>query len=242
VERKAQTPERVQSAYTHKWTAISRPPYFTALALWPIGDSWDGGSYFVDNATLWLCHASAPAHPNHRPRGLRVLNTSERERFAERSVRDGWERAQEGRFSFEHSSAKDRLVGRGVRGTTEQPTIWQKRQPGGHYLLVTELYREPNVDTAVLSYVASADDTSASQTLIEGVTRIDWDHRGVSYLRAKADCTLRRRHPTLRRRGCLPTSTPTRPSASRRLTGTVDGKGCMHVALYARIWVLTRIW
>ncbi|MEI4878442.1 hypothetical protein, partial [Klebsiella pneumoniae] len=54
--RKAQTPERERSEYTHKWTAITRPPYFTALALWPAGDSWDGGGYFVDDGTVWLCH------------------------------------------------------------------------------------------------------------------------------------------------------------------------------------------
>lgn len=169
VARKPETPEREQSAYTHKWTAISRPPYFTALALWPIGDSWDGGGYFVDDDMVWLCHASARAHPDHRPRGLRVINTYERERFAECAVRDGWERVQEGRFSSERSS---------LRGTTEQPAIWQKRQPSGRYLLVTELYREPDFETASLSYLTEADDQSASQTLIEATTWIDWDHRG----------------------------------------------------------------
>ena len=25
------------------WTAVSRPPYFTALAYWPKGDCWGGG-------------------------------------------------------------------------------------------------------------------------------------------------------------------------------------------------------
>ena len=178
VARKAQTPEREQSTYTHKWTAISRPPYFTALALWPIGDAWDGGGYFIDDDKVWLCHASAHSHPDHRPQGLHVLNTYDRQRFAEQSMRDGWERIQEGQFSFEHRSSKDGLVGLGLRGTTEQPTMWQKRQPGGSYLLVTELYREPNFHTAALSYLIDADDASASQMLVEGTTWIDWDHRG----------------------------------------------------------------
>jgi len=39
--RKAETPERRASDYTHKWTAISKPPYFTALALWPTGGKRD---------------------------------------------------------------------------------------------------------------------------------------------------------------------------------------------------------
>src|ERR1700760_351322 len=35
-------------AATHRkpygtWSAVSRPPFFTALALWPKGDAWGGG-------------------------------------------------------------------------------------------------------------------------------------------------------------------------------------------------------
>jgi hypothetical protein len=56
--RKNQTPEWEASRTTHKWTAISRPPYYTALALWPIGDNWDGGGIFLDNRTVWLCRYS----------------------------------------------------------------------------------------------------------------------------------------------------------------------------------------
>src|SRR5580692_1395652 len=29
------------------WTAISKPPYFSALMLWPKGDGWNGGGYFT---------------------------------------------------------------------------------------------------------------------------------------------------------------------------------------------------
>ena len=38
------------------WTAISRPPYFTALAVWPKGDTWGGGGLFVQRhalSSLW---------------------------------------------------------------------------------------------------------------------------------------------------------------------------------------------
>lgn len=31
------------------YTAISRPPYFTALALFPQGDTWGGGGLFIDS-------------------------------------------------------------------------------------------------------------------------------------------------------------------------------------------------
>lgn len=32
------------------YTALSRPPYFTALALFPEGDTWGGGGRFLDNS------------------------------------------------------------------------------------------------------------------------------------------------------------------------------------------------
>ncbi len=36
------------------WTAISRPPYLTAVALHAKGDCWNGGGLFLDNRTYWL--------------------------------------------------------------------------------------------------------------------------------------------------------------------------------------------
>lgn len=37
------------SAAHGSYTAISRPPYFTALALFPQGDTWGGGGVFLDD-------------------------------------------------------------------------------------------------------------------------------------------------------------------------------------------------
>ena len=34
------------------YTVISRPPYFTALALYPQGDTWGGGGYFTSASTF----------------------------------------------------------------------------------------------------------------------------------------------------------------------------------------------
>ncbi|WP_231583417.1 hypothetical protein [Luteimonas sp. FCS-9] len=38
------------------WTALSKPPFLTALALWPKGDAWGGGGVFEDERTLLLNH------------------------------------------------------------------------------------------------------------------------------------------------------------------------------------------
>ncbi|HYL97947.1 MAG TPA: hypothetical protein VEZ90_03250 [Blastocatellia bacterium] len=40
------------------WTAISKPPYLTALAMWPKGDGWGGGGLFKSELSVQL---------NHRP-------------------------------------------------------------------------------------------------------------------------------------------------------------------------------
>src|SRR5919109_3427070 len=40
----------------YSWTAISKPPYLTALALWPKGDCWHGGGLFDAAWSLWLNH------------------------------------------------------------------------------------------------------------------------------------------------------------------------------------------
>ena len=38
------------------WTAISRPPWFTALAVWPKGDTWGGGGLFASDGHFLLEH------------------------------------------------------------------------------------------------------------------------------------------------------------------------------------------
>jgi hypothetical protein len=51
------------------WTAISKPPYFTALALWPGIGTWGGGGRFLDNQCLWHADCS-PIHPRFSLKGL----------------------------------------------------------------------------------------------------------------------------------------------------------------------------
>ncbi len=51
------------------WTAVSRPPYFTALAFWRKGDAWGGGGHFDAKRVLRL---------NHRPGREFVLHEKSR--------------------------------------------------------------------------------------------------------------------------------------------------------------------
>lgn len=62
---------RVESFST--WTAVSKPPYFTALAIWPSIGTWTGGGYFDRNGAIHVAEFSSepittagpPAVPIH---------------------------------------------------------------------------------------------------------------------------------------------------------------------------------
>ncbi|CAO4156308.1 hypothetical protein LPLAFNJD_LOCUS4661 [Methylorubrum aminovorans] len=58
------------------WTVLSRPPFLTAVALWPKGDTWAGGGFFLSDDTLVLTHGESPydsAPGLSPPPGLTVL-------------------------------------------------------------------------------------------------------------------------------------------------------------------------
>jgi hypothetical protein len=84
--------------YTYAWTAISRPPYLTALALWPKGDCWHGGGSFKSGRIVLLNHKPAVStpHENHKPRRLLVIPNprargEDDPNYSRRLERDGWE-------------------------------------------------------------------------------------------------------------------------------------------------------
>ncbi|MHB1461891.1 MAG: hypothetical protein ACYC1M_11470 [Armatimonadota bacterium] len=89
--------------YTYAWTAISKPPYLTAIVLWPKGDCWHGGGLFINNNEVWLNHRPEIAHPHKDhmpPKGLKVVPNPQA--YGEddpvhmrRLERDGWTFEQE---------------------------------------------------------------------------------------------------------------------------------------------------
>ena len=82
------------------WSAISRPPFLKALALWPKGDGWGGGGHFMSRTRLALNHRDneltlAPGFS--LPRWLKVRQFGKRPGWgeddpvwSERLQRDGW--------------------------------------------------------------------------------------------------------------------------------------------------------
>jgi hypothetical protein len=64
---------RLSTSYSGSWTAISRPPWFHALALWPMHTTYGGGGRFVGERQVILRGATV-AHPAHLPRGVTIVS------------------------------------------------------------------------------------------------------------------------------------------------------------------------
>lgn len=131
--RKMEQRTRADPEYTYSWTAISKPPYYTALALWPKGDSWCGGGLFEDNQTVFLNHAPMQAvpHPDHVPQNLTVRPNQQARGedepiFSEHLTRDGWEVQQE--WVIERAEPP-------IYFRTTQPDVRVKRNPSKNYVL-----------------------------------------------------------------------------------------------------------
>ena len=79
------------------WTAISKPPYFTALVLWPDSAIWGGGGLFKSEDTVLLHNHEREVAEGFDLKKLRVLPFPEHPHqdagepiYHARLLRDGW--------------------------------------------------------------------------------------------------------------------------------------------------------
>jgi hypothetical protein len=87
------------------WTAVSRPPYFTALALWPKGDTWGGGGRFITERLIGIDHGEgqlARADGRRLGNGYRVerLDSVKHLAVLDQTRKLGWECHQQGTYDF----------------------------------------------------------------------------------------------------------------------------------------------
>ncbi len=86
------------------WIAVSRPPFFSALAVWFVGGTYHTGAFFPDRTSLWLGfqsetgpdRGSVPswlkvAPPREIPYIDRTPEWTDRTVHFNRLLRDGWE-------------------------------------------------------------------------------------------------------------------------------------------------------
>jgi hypothetical protein len=104
------------------WLALSRPPYFTALALWFIGSTWYTGGFFPSRDAVWLGFTTAQPDQGTLPASLAVASglpahverTNEwtnQTVFVNRLLRDGWIRTGAGNAeTWEHRHPEQELT------------------------------------------------------------------------------------------------------------------------------------
>jgi hypothetical protein len=124
------------------WTAISRPPYLTALALWPKGDAWGGGGLLPSDNTLEINHRDDElqlAPDMQLPDELNVTQFGTKPGWGEddpifesRLQRDGWKLTAQGNLKENSFDSK-------IWYTAESPRVWEKGLANVSHSLVMEL-------------------------------------------------------------------------------------------------------
>lgn len=114
------------------WTAVSRPPYLTALVLWPNMGTWGGGGLFESEHVIALNnqYGLKPAEGFRLPRDMRAVPIGRWMGHGEddpirtvRMERDGWRLADPGECAGYRSGGRYNFE-------FTRPERWQKRLRG----------------------------------------------------------------------------------------------------------------
>jgi hypothetical protein len=180
------------------WTAISKPPYLTALALWPKGDAWGGGGVFESELAIAL---------NHRPGedvladGFRLKKRMRVGLFGDRSgwgedfpiqdallARRGWTLVDRGQGTRQAAHAP-------VRWLFTRPLIYERSSKQGHRLqMQIKGFIRKNDAHYWIDYVVRDDDGAALVDL-PNTDWADWDGQGdLLYARDGKLFRLARKH------------------------------------------------
>ena len=176
----------------YSWTAISKPPWFTALALWPKGDCWNGGGWFEDDRKVRLNHSPSEAelHPDFRLGPIKVAGHAEF-RGEDDTVwdfvleRDGWKRTRR---------ANRKPTGLTKGWAADPPVQWtkahSKRKDLALEMSIMGIGGSRGTPWYQIHYrVLSGSDVAIDLGLADWA---DWDHRG-DLLFAKSGSLFRQR-------------------------------------------------
>jgi hypothetical protein len=159
------------------WTAISRPPYLTALTMWPHSDAWNGGGLFEDDQTLLLNHGARvppelgqPAPPaSFTVRPLGGPHGEDHTIEHARRVRDGWALIQQGQSRSEPAGDLGYVV--------DPPTIYEKASPPFTLQLQIRGRFQRNGPVNVEEHILSRADRD-QRTVLPDSEWADWDTNG----------------------------------------------------------------
>ena len=153
------------------WIAVSRPPFFSALAVWFVGGTYHTGAFFPARSSLWLGFSpETPADIGGLPSWLSIVpardiayidGTSEwtdRTVHFNRLIRDGWTLLESEAYR----------------------TLWERRHPS-RPLTLHMMHSFENLQIAGGRYVVEysvSSETGEGEQVIGQATWADWDQRG----------------------------------------------------------------
>lgn len=166
------------------WTAVSKPPFLTALAMWPKGDCWGGGGLFESERKIRVNHGEhkmALADGFKLPARIQVQTLGRRSGGGEdepimhlRLTRDGWKLLPTGE-GLQHSL--------GAAGWIEfnPALVWAKKhaRSRGRYELQMHILglHERDGPWYVIDHVVQ-DKKNGSTLKLERTDWADWCHSG----------------------------------------------------------------
>jgi hypothetical protein len=118
---------RGRTSYTSSWTALSRPPWLSALTLWPQGTTYGGGGRFTNNRAAILRCLSLRPHPSH-PLGAFEASSGNPPPHASTETVEGagWAgRGQDGRLIY----ARDGKLYRRIESRDVEVADWNGLEP-----------------------------------------------------------------------------------------------------------------
>jgi hypothetical protein len=160
------------------WTAVSRPPYLTALTLWFKGDAWSGGGLFSSDHKLLLNEGGISHVPGETRQRLPIKVGKLRLGMGEDDPIESKRRSRDGWVIVQHLRTSRTLV---TGYVTEQPQI-ERCGMGG--LVLEEQYRI----SGYKSLRAFAILGSAEPPSLVGVEQAEWDRPRGRLLFAKKGC------------------------------------------------------
>ena len=164
------------------WTAVSKPPFLTALAMWPKGDCWGGGGLFEKERKIRVNHGEhqmALADGFKVPSRVHVTTLGRRSGGGEdepimhlRLMRDGWKLSQTSE-GVQHS------LGDAVWIEFKPALVWAKKHARGRYELQMHILglHERDGPWYVTDHVVK-DKKNGSILKLERTDWADWCHSG----------------------------------------------------------------
>jgi hypothetical protein len=164
------------------WTAISHPPYFTALALWPKTDTWGGGGSFHSRTSFSLHHPSwertlkdgfsLPKFMQIVPHRESIEGGKDLPNESPRLIRDGWQLVQRGRHMWKPNAK--------IRVTIDPPKILARPSPldGDLVLLCVQHGRSMSQGKTDLEDFQVVEKGKDVVRYFESIDWADWDRNG----------------------------------------------------------------